>query len=183
MLRLPVSFLLVLFYLSVIVSSPNSACGQLMQTQRYEKEFKYSDGAFSIMPLDAEGLLLVRDKEKYEGGKKIWEMVFLDADLQEKKTINLPMEPRNRLIGYEKSPGHVLLLFRQGETEKNDIEMIYISLFCDEHPRHVLEPELTMIFTHITRCGYIAVLGGYVNREPSILLYEHGTRNIIIVPE
>ena len=72
---------------------------QVLQTQRYEKEFKYADGVFSIMPLDAEGLLLVRDKEKYESGKKIWEMVYLDADLQEKKAINMPMETRNRLIG------------------------------------------------------------------------------------
>src|SRR5690606_36386964 len=182
MLRLPVSFLLVLFYLSVIVSSPNSACGQLMQTQRYEKEFKYSDGAFSIMPLDAEGLLLVRDKEKYEGGKKIWEMVFLDADLQEKKTINLPMEPRNRLIGYEKSPGHVLLLFRQGETEKNDIELVEIKLHGDDHPGHVIKPELAMNFTHFTRVGNSAVLGGYVNREPSVLLYDLDSRNIKIIP-
>lgn len=155
---------------------------QVLQTQRYEKEFKYADGVFSIMPLDAEGLLLVRDKEKYESGKKIWEMVYLDEDLQEKKTVNLPMEPRNRLIGYEKSPGQVLLLFRQGETEKNDIELVEINLHGDDHPRHVIKPELAMNFTHFTRVGNSAVLGGYVNREPSVLLYDLDSKNIKIIP-
>lgn len=166
----------------MLVSLSCHAYAQVLQTQRYEKEFKYADGVFSIMPLDAEGLLLVRDKEKYESGKKIWEMVYLDEDLQEKKTINLPMEPRNRLIGYEKSPGQVLLLFRQGETEKNDIELVEINLHGDDHPRHVIKPELAMNFTHFTRVGNSAVLGGYVNREPSVLLYDLDSKNIKIIP-
>src|SRR5690606_30302072 len=124
MFRFSVSLFLKSSSIVMLVYLSCHAHAQVLQTQRYEKEFKYADGVFSIMPLDAEGLLLVRDKEKYESGKKIWEMVYLDEDLQEKKTVNLPMEPRNRLIGYEKSPGQVLLLFRQGETEKNDIELV-----------------------------------------------------------
>lgn len=182
MLRIRVLFQLMLPGIAAFVVSPDILHAQLLQTQRYEKEFKFADGVFSIMPLDGEGLLLVRDKEKYEGGKKLWELIYLDADLQEKKTMDIPMEPRNRLIGYEKSPGHVLLLYRQGETEKNDIELIEVNLHGDDHPRHVIKPELAMNFTHFTRVGNSAVLGGYVNREPSVLLYDLDTENMKIIP-
>src|SRR5690606_22286814 len=119
--------------------------------------------------LGEEGIFLIRDRDKFEGGKKIWEAIHLDANLKEKKTISLPMETRNRLIGYERSPGQVLLLYRQGDTEKNNIEMIEVNLYGDEHPRHVVKPELAMSFTHFTRVGNSAILGGYVNREPSVL--------------
>lgn len=182
MRRRSVQFSLMLSGIATIVLLSLDTRAQLMQTERYEREFKFADGVFSIMPLDGEGLMLVRDKEKYEGGKKIWEMVYLDANLKEIKTINLPMEPRNRLIGYEKSPGQVLLLFRQGETEKNDIELVEVNLHSDEHPRHVIKPELAMNFTHFTRVGNSAVLGGYVNREPSVLLYDLESENIKIIP-
>src|SRR5690554_3280059 len=118
MVRFPGPVLCVIAF----VLAPCFVWAQLQQTERYEKEFKYSDGVFSIISLGEEGIFLIRDRDKFEGGKKIWEAIHLDANLKEKKTISLPMETRNRLIGYERSPGQVLLLYRQGDTEKNNIE-------------------------------------------------------------
>ncbi|HEY8511231.1 MAG TPA: hypothetical protein VIL31_04675 [Cyclobacteriaceae bacterium] len=178
MVRFPGPVLCVIAF----VLAPCFVWAQLQQTERYEKEFKYSDGVFSIISLGEEGIFLIRDRDKFEGGKKIWEAIHLDANLKEKKTISLPMETRNRLIGYERSPGQVLLLYRQGDTEKNNIEMIEVNLYGDEHPRHVVKPELAMSFTHFTRVGNSAILGGYVNREPSVLLYELGAKSMKIIP-
>jgi hypothetical protein len=182
MVRFPGLILPVMMFVAAPVMLPVTAVGQLQQTQLYEKEFKYSDGVFSIISLAEDGILLIRDREKFEGGKKIWEAVYLDGDLNEKKTINLPMEPRNRLIGYEKSPGQVLLLYRQGDTEKNNIELVELNLSGDEHPRHVVKPEVAMSFTHFTRVGNSAIFGGYVNKEPSVLLYELGSGSMKIIP-
>src|SRR5690606_6385735 len=166
----------------VAVLAPSLVSAQLQQTQRYEKEFKYSEGVFSIIPLGEDGILLIRDRDKFDGGKKIWEAIHLDTDLKEKKTISLALDPRNRLMGYAKSPGQVLLLYRQGDTEKNNIELVEVNLSGDEHPRHVVKPELAMSFTHFTRVGNSAILGGYVNKEPSVLLYELGARSMKIIP-
>ncbi|HEY4655412.1 MAG TPA: hypothetical protein VIH22_12910 [Cyclobacteriaceae bacterium] len=156
--------------------------GQVTQPERFEKEFKYADGVFSIISLKEEGLLLIRDKEKYEGGKKIWELLYLGPDLKERKSISLPMDGRNRLIGYAESPGEIVLLYRQGETEKNDLELIEVNFENDDYPRHILKPELAMNFTHFIRVGDNVVLGGYVNKEPSVLVYELDSRGLKILP-
>lgn len=182
MVRFPGLLPLVFVCIAGSALAPEAAFGQLQQTQRYEREFKYAEGVFSIIPLDHEGILLIRDREKFEGGKKIWEVIYIDADLKEKKTINLAMESRNRLIGYEKSPGQVLLLYRQGDTEKNNIELVEVNLAGDDHPRHVIKPEVAMNFTHFTRVGNSAILGGYVNKEPSVLLYDLASKSMKIIP-
>ena len=182
MVRFPGLIIPVVMCVAAPVMTPATAFGQLQQTQRYEKEFKYADGVFSIISLGEDGILLIRDRDKFEGGKKVWEAVYLDADLNEKKTINLPMEPRNRLIGYENGPEKVLLLFRQGDTEKNSIELVELNLVGDEHPRHVVKPEVAMAFTHFTWVGNSAIFGGYVNREPSVLIYDLGSGSMKIIP-
>lgn len=182
MVRFPGLVLLVVVCMLASVLMPSTAFAQLQQTQRYEQEFKYSDGVFSIISLDEEGILLIRDRERFEGGKRIWEAIHLDADLKEQKTITLPMETRNRLIGYETSPGQVLLLYRQGDTEKNNIELVEMNLSGDEHPRHVIKPEVAMNFTHFTRVGNSAILGGYVNKEPSVLMYDLRAQSMKIIP-
>jgi hypothetical protein len=169
--------------LILMISWPALDCyGQMNQTDRFEIGYKYSDGIFSIISLKEEGLLLIRDKDKYENGKKIWELVILGPDLKEKRTINLPMENRNRLIAYESCPGQVYLLYRQGETEKNDLELVEVNLEGDEHPRFILRPELALNFTHFCKVGKSIVLGGYVNKEPSILLYDLENKSMKVLP-
>ena len=46
-----------------VLSLPSSA--QVTQSQRYESEFKYSEGTYSVLSMKEEGLFAIRDREKY----------------------------------------------------------------------------------------------------------------------
>jgi uncharacterized membrane protein YhiD involved in acid resistance len=45
---------------------------QVQQTHRYEREHKNSDEYYSVISLQEEGIALLREKDKYEGNKKMW---------------------------------------------------------------------------------------------------------------
>jgi hypothetical protein len=158
------------------------ASGQLSQTARFEEKFKYSDGVFTIIPMKEDGLMLIRDKDKYEAGKKLWEVIALGTDLKEKKRIEFKVETRNKLLGYDYGQGEIFLLFRQGENEKSDLELIEINLSSDETPHHIIKPELPLRLTHFSKVGNGFVLGGYVSREPSIILYNLTDNSIKALP-
>ncbi|HEX5170913.1 MAG TPA: hypothetical protein VFW11_17180 [Cyclobacteriaceae bacterium] len=158
------------------------APGQVSQPARYEEKFKYSDGVFTLISLKREGLVLVRDREKYESGKKIWEAIILDTALTKKKRVEFTVESRNKLIGFEYTPGQVYLLFRQGDTEKNDLELVELNLDRDDIPHYVINPELPLRLTHFSKAGSNIILGGYVSKEPSIILYSLSDKNIKVLP-
>lgn len=155
---------------------------QITQPSRYEKEFKYGDGLFTIISLKEDGICLIRDKDKYSDGKKIWEVILLDTALKEEKTLELLLEIRNNLVGYEHTPGHVYLLFRQGETNKNELEVLEIRLSDYSQNHYSINPELSLQLSHFTKVGSSILLGGYVNREPTILLYNLTDRSIKVLP-
>lgn len=175
LIRLATSLLLVLLF----TEAPYS---QVVQPSRYEKEYKYGDGFYTIIPLKEDGISLVQDKDKYASGKKIWEVILLDSALEEKKVLELPLESRNHLIGYEYAPGQLYLLFRMGDTNRNELEVIEIDLKSYEINHHVINPELILQLSHFTKAGNSIVLGGYVNREPTILLYDLTNKNIKVLP-
>jgi hypothetical protein len=155
---------------------------QISQPVRFEEKFKYSDGVFTLIPLKNEGLILVRDKEKYEGGKKLWEGIILDTDLKEKRRAEFALETRNKLIGFEYIPGHIYLLYRLGDTEKSDLELVELNINSDGVSRYTIKPELPLRLTHFTMAGSNAILGGYVSKEPSIILYSLAEKNIKVLP-
>src|SRR5688500_13951489 len=74
------------------------AYAQPRQTHRFETKQKDSDEYYSIIPLKEEGLALLREKNKYNGGKRLWELTLLDTALQERKTFDIEVEHRYLLI-------------------------------------------------------------------------------------
>jgi hypothetical protein len=111
--------------LLIFIFSPLTA--QFKQTHRFELKQKGSDEYFSMISLKEEGLALLRERNKYEDGKQLWELIFLDTALQQKASLDLPIEQRHPLIGYEYNPGHLYLLYRTGETNKNSLEVIVLN--------------------------------------------------------
>lgn len=160
-----------------------SSQAQIAQTKRFEKEQKNSDEFFSIISLKDEGLALMREKNKFLEGKQKWELVFLDTALNETKNLELEVELRHPLIGYEYVPGSLYLLFRTGETTKNSFELIELQISTgSEVARHDIKPELDFKITHFSKVGNNIVLGGYVSNEPAVLLYSLSSKNITVVP-
>jgi hypothetical protein len=171
------SLILVFAFASSLVSA------QFTQTHRFEIKQKGSDEYFSIISLKEEGLALLRERNKYEGGKQLWELIFLDTALQQKATVDLPMEPRHPLIGFEYIPGHLYLLYRTGDTNKNSLELIDFSTReSKEKARYEIKPELDFKLTHFSRVGSNIVMGGYVSNEPAVLLYNMSDNQIKVVP-
>lgn len=156
---------------------------QVVQTHRYERDHRSSDEEFSVISLKEEGLVLLREKNKYEAGKKIWELVHLDTALQEQRTLELKIDHRYNLAGYEISPGHFYLLYRMGETTKNNLELIDVNLRKgEEENRYEIKPELDFKLSHFSKVGSNMVFGGYVSKEPAVILYTPESNVIKVIP-
>jgi hypothetical protein len=155
---------------------------QTLQPQRFERQQKNSDDYYHVISLKEEGLALFRERDKYKGSNRIWELVMLDTALQEKKVIELEIKERYKMIGYEIAPGAIFLLYRTGETNKNDFELIQVKLPGDETSRYTIKPDLDFKLTHFTKAGDSFAFGGYVNNEPAIFLYELASGLIKVVP-
>jgi hypothetical protein len=106
----------------------------------------------------------------------------LDTALREKTTLELEVKERHNMIGYEITPGIIYLLFRTGETTKNDFELIGVDLETKQSTRYQIKPELDFKVTHFIKAGGNFIFGGYVNSEPAIILYELVNKNIRVIP-
>ena len=155
---------------------------QISQPRRFEAPHKSSDEQYTLISLKEEGLAVVRDLNKYKEGKKIWEITVLDTALQEKKKLEVPVNDRHKMVGYEVTPGHLYFLFRTGETTKNDFELIDIDLNGSDVGRFSFKPDLDFKLTHFSKAGDNFTFGGYVNNEPTVVLFEVKDNHIRVIP-
>jgi hypothetical protein len=156
---------------------------QIIQSHRYEREQKGSDEYYNLISLKEEGLALLRERDKYDGNKRLWEVILLDTALQEKKTVEYYIEERYPLIGYEVTPQHLYMLYRTGENNRNSLRLIEINTRDGvEASRHDIKPEVDFKITHFVKVGSSLALGGYVTDEPAILLYNLNDKSIKVVP-
>lgn len=166
-----------------LMLSSSLAEAQLQQTQRFETERKNSDEYFTVVSLEEEGLALVREKNKYQGNKQLWEIIVLDTDLAEKHKLEVEINHRYVLLGYEVDEGLLYLLFRTGETTRSSLELVELSTLSGrETARYEIKPELDFKITHFHKVGPNVLLGGYVTNEPAILLFEPANNSIKVIP-
>lgn len=156
---------------------------QIEQTERFEMEQRNSDEYFTVISLEEDGLVLVRDKDKYEGNKQLWQIMVLDTNLKEQQNFNVEVNHRYSLLGYEIDEHLLYLLFRTGETTRNSLELIEVSTSSGkETARYEIDPELDFKITHFNKVGPNIILGGYVTNEPAILLFQPGDKSIKVIP-
>jgi hypothetical protein len=155
---------------------------QISQLRRYEAIHKSGDDQYTIISLKNEGLALFRDLNKYKENSKTWELTLLDTALQEKKKLEVLVKDRHKMVGYEVTPGHLYFLFRTGETTKNDFELIDIDLGGFEAARYTFKPDLDFKLTHFSKVGDNFTFGGYVNNEPTVVLFEAKDNQIRVIP-
>lgn len=177
--RIKLFFLLFAFIYAVA----QPATAQVQQTQRYEIVQKNSDDYFTVISLEEAGLALIREKDKYQGNKQLWEMIILDTDLAEKSKFDIEINQRHNLLGYEIDDDQLYLLFRTGETTRNSLELIEVNTSTGrETARHEIDPDLDFKITHFSKVGPNIILGGYVTNEPAILLFEPANNSIKVIP-
>ena len=157
------------------------AVSQVRQTARFEKESRYYEQDFIVVPMETEGLALVHEKNKFKSGKQFWEVITLDTALQEKLTVDLEIDLRNELTGYEYSAGALHLLFTRKET-KGVMLLATIQLSDGTVQQYEIKPELIFVVTQFCKVGDRFAFGGYVNMDPAVLLFAPETNSLKIVP-
>lgn len=167
------------FLLSCLAST---AFGQYEQKVRYEREQNNADNAWMIISLKDMGLALVRDREKFREGKRLHEIVVLDTALHENWQTELDLDNRLRLIGYDFANRSLYLLFREGETDDGDLTITTIQLDSKEVTHSHIKHEFNFKLTHFWAVAQNIVFGGYVNREPAVLLYRPSDNHLKVVP-
>lgn len=183
MRRRPAAYWKKLFGMIALVWLCEGALAQINQEYRYEREHKTSANGWTIIPLRERGLAMVREVERYQDNQKIHELVILDTLLQEKASLDFPVANRMRLVGYDYEGGdYVDLLFRNGENDAGDLLLIEFHIVLHEFIRHEIKQEFNFKLTHFSTVDRNAVLGGYVNREPAVLLFEKDAKQLKVVP-
>jgi len=155
---------------------------QITQPRRYEAPHKNSDEQYTVISLKEEGLAVLKDLNKFKDGKKVFELSLLDTALQEKAKLDVPINDRHKMVGYEYTTGHLYFLFRTGETTKNDFELIDFDLKGTEAGRYSFKPDLDFKLTHFSKAGDNFTFGGYVNNEPTVVLFEVKNNHIRVIP-
>jgi hypothetical protein len=161
-----------------------SAAGiaQISQPNRFEKKQKYSEEYYTIVPMMEEGLALLQEKDKYKGSKRTWELIVLDTLLEEKHVVEFEVEARHNLVGHEYTQGSLCFLYRTGDTNKNTLELFDFDIKGEKKGYYEIKPELDFKLTHFSKAGSNLILGGYVSKDPVILIYEMTTNRIKVVP-
>lgn len=172
---------LVLFFGFLLADT--DAFAQVEQTHRFELIKKNSEDYFTVISLEDDGLALVREKDQYSGNKQLWEIIILDMDLGEKANLDLEVNSRHNLLGYEIDRNQLYLLFRTGETTKNNLELIEVNTEMGmETGRFEINSELDFKITHFNKVGPNIIFGGYVTNEPAIILFEPGNNSLKVIP-
>jgi hypothetical protein len=155
---------------------------QVTQPARYEKEQKNSYRDFTVISMGEEGIGLIRDKQKYEHGDNLWEVILLDSALKESWTKDLAVESRYNLIGHDYRDKNLYFLFRVGETDQGKLKVIKVDVINHQTEEHNYEPELVVRPTHFNIMENQVIFAGYVNNEPTVLLFNLDTDQAKLVP-
>ncbi|MCS6975180.1 MAG: hypothetical protein NZM13_11900 [Cyclobacteriaceae bacterium] len=157
------------------------AQAQITQPHRYEKELRFNDHDFMIIPRAAEGLALVRETNTFKGGNRTWEIILLDTTLTERKTLQIEVDQRRNLLGYEHTPEALYLLYGQADNQVRSIFQLF-HIEGDSIKSWEIKPEINCVLTQFIRAGKNFLLGGYMNNEPTILLFRPENESLKILP-
>lgn len=154
---------------------------QISQPYRYEKELKFNDHEFMIIPMENHGLALVRETNTFKSGNRTWEIILLDTALTEKKTYQIEVDQRKNLLGYEHTSSALYLLYGQADNQVRSIFQLF-ELESDSVKSWEIKPEINCILTQFIRTGKNFVFGGYMNNEPTVLLFKPENESLKILP-
>ena len=154
----------------------------LSQPLLYERSHKDSDRSFLVISMGDKGLALIRNTEKFESNKRSWEAVFLDSTLTESWTTKFEVDQRMNIFGHDYRDGNVYLIFEEPENVGRQVNLIELILSEKLVKEHKFKPDVTVRYTHFSVLKNKAVFGGYIVREPTILMYDLTNEAIKVIP-
>lgn len=159
-----------------------SAFGQIQPITRYEAELKNLDNGYTLVPMNKNGIALIRQNDKFKENRRLWEFTLLNTALEVQWQTEFRLKTEFALIGYDSSAHEVYLLFREGNNDANQFELVQINCREKTVNSYEIKQQFNFRITHFSIVGQNAILGGYVSREPALLLYEISQRNIKVIP-
>lgn len=170
------------YYLFVfLLCSVLNVLAQITQPYRYEKELRFNDQEFMIIPRDSLGIALVRETNTFKAGNRTWEIILLDTTLTEKKSYQIEVDQRKNLLGYEYTASALYLLYGQADNQVRSIFQLF-QLENDSVKNWEIKPEINCMLTQFIRVGKNFIFGGYMNNEPTVLLFRPESENLKILP-
>lgn len=154
---------------------------QITQPYRYEKELRFNDQEFMIIPRDSQGIALVRETNTFKAGNRTWEIILLDTALAEKKSYQIEIDQRKNLLGYEYTPSALYLLYGQADNQVRSIFQLF-QLEDDSVKSWEIKPEINCMLTQFIRVGKNFIFGGYMNNEPTVLLFRPENQSLKLLP-
>lgn len=170
----------ILLIVCVFLNSP-LLLAQEKQVNRYERPFKMNDHEFILQSMGKDGLALFRDTEKFEKGKKKWEVTFVNTDLTEEWQTTVDVDSRKNIAGHEYYEGNIYLVFIETEFS-NEITLIKINAVARSFMIHTFKPETNIHFAHFTLVKSKAVFGGYIQNEAVLFMYDLNHEVAHIIP-
>lgn len=156
--------------------------GQIVQTERLELPFSYSEENYLMTSAGNKGLILFRESKEKVNKKQPWEILILDTALTEKVNITAEVDYKYSIMGYEYRGGHFYLLFNNDNSSKSDLYLVRISVEDGSITHHEIDNELTMDPSHLLINDRAIVLGGYINFRPTFMVFDYINDNVKVVP-
>jgi|GEM_PF-5175642 len=168
------TLLLILFVIEIT--------GQVVQTDRVELPFKYTEENYLLASAGNRGLILFRESKEKVSKKQPWEIIMLDTTLTEKLNITAEVDYKYSIMGYEYRGGHFYLLFNNDNSSRSDLYLVKISIEDGAITHHEIDNELTMEPSHLLINDQAIVLGGYINFRPTFIVFDYVNDNVKVVP-
>ncbi|HOO09314.1 MAG TPA: hypothetical protein PKW06_05210 [Cyclobacteriaceae bacterium] len=176
------AFLKAIVATAFLVAVALGAWAQLLPRERYEKEVKQSDNNFIVIPMEEEGIALVRGKNKYKEGNRLREIILLDTSLKETWQSDLEVKSSYDMVGYEYGNHHIYLLFREGSADSREFILASVNVIDHSVNQFEIKHEFLLRPIHFTAVGGNVVFGGYVSTEPAVMLYETSKKVLKVIP-
>ena len=155
---------------------------QITQPARFELEEKQGTNSPLLISMRENGLSILQDKDKIKDRKNTWELVLLDTALQEKYRKEVTLDPKLRLVGYDFINTDLYYLFREGDTNFNNLILLKINIGNYQETTYTIKQQVEFKLSHFSMLNDAAVFGGYVSNEPAVILYDVEKDNLKILP-
>lgn len=168
--------------LTLLATVTVEAQGRFQQPYRFEKVVKPSEEGITVISLRKEGLAIIQETSQYSQGKKKWHLQIIDTTLNKVWSTDLELEMRQVLVGFEYSPQHLYLVFRESDSDMYNLDLVNVQLRDRLYQKDKIKFELNFRLTHFTVAGSCAIFGGYVSSEPAVLLYNQFSDKPKVLP-
>ena len=168
--------------ITCLLAASNHSLGQLLQTDRFEMEVGRTDEPYYIIPVDSFGLYLFHETDDKAQGEKRFDLIQLSTSLKKVNELSLFIDDDFQWLGYGYSGPELYLLFRQNDNQKSDLYVVKVNADSKAVKNYEIKNELDFDITHFDVTKNTAVMGGYVNDRPALILYDFDKEQIKILP-